>query len=88
MPEHYCDDWSCPARASCAKHFGRSRAYASMRDPGRTRISHGEGTPFDRHASEDRQSCSAYKFDKPRAWLMPQDGQTTHAGPVLGFFRA
>lgn len=68
----YCDDWTCPASASCAHHFGRSAAYAGMK-PAKT--GHGDGTPYDRHASEDRQSCAAYRFDRPKAWLMPQAGQ-------------
>lgn len=69
-----CDDWTCPARVSCAHHFGRSRAYAAMSDR-HGKVGHGEGTPYDRHSSEDRQSCDAYRLDRPRAWLMPQPGQ-------------
>lgn len=67
----YCDDWTCPARVSCANHFGRSLAYARMNP---AKVEHGDGTPFDRHASEDRQSCENYKLDRPKRWLMPKEG--------------
>lgn len=53
-----------------------------------TKTGHGEGTPYDRHASEDRQSCACYRFDRPKAWLMPRPGQVTTVGPLLGHFRA
>ncbi len=70
----YCDDWSCPARVSCARHFGRSRAYAGMwENHGST--GHGAGTWFWRGV---RDHCPRYEFDKLREWLMPQAGQTTH----------
>ncbi len=82
----WCDDWSCPARRSCAHHFGRSLAYAAMREGART--GHGHETPYDRHASEDRQSCSAYRFDRQKEWLKPQPGQINMIGPVHGMFRA
>ena len=67
----YCDDWSCPAHVSCARHFGRSRAYAAMSD----RIAstgHGPGTHFFRGIKE---SCAQYEFDAIKPWLMPQPGQ-------------
>lgn len=82
----WCDDWSCPAAKSCAHHFGRSAAYAGMREGAKT--GSGQGTPYDRYASEDRQSCTAYRFDRPKAWLVAHPGQVTHVGPVMGFFRA
>ena len=82
----WCDDWSCPARASCAHHFGRSAAYFGMKEGAKT--GHGDGTPYDRHASEDRQSCAVYRFDRQKEWLRIQPGMITHAGPMLGFFRA
>ena len=67
----YCDDWSCPARVSCARHFGRSVEYAEMRDA-RVSIGHGPGTIYWRGV---RDHCERYQFDKPREWLMPQPGQ-------------
>jgi hypothetical protein len=67
----WCDDWTCPAQPSCAHHFGRSKAYAAM---ARAKTGHGHGTPYDRHASEDRQSCDAYRFDRIKPWLMPRPG--------------
>lgn len=73
----YCDDWSCPARASCAHHFGRSLAYARMSER-HPRTEHGPGTPYDRHASEDRQSCASWRFDRPKKWLMPRPGDVTN----------
>jgi len=81
----WCDDWSCPARASCANHFGRSAAYAGMK-PAKT--GHGHETPYDRHQSEDRQACDKYRRDHAKSWLAFQPGQITIVGPILGFFRA
>lgn len=69
----WCDDWSCPARVSCAHNFGRSAAYASMRE--RVMVAHGPFTSYDRHASEEGQSCDAYRRDRAKLWLMPQPGQ-------------
>lgn len=69
----YCDDWSCPARPSCAHHFGRSLAYARMSERHPPTM-HGPDTPYDRHASEDRQSCENYRFDRQKKWLMPRPG--------------
>jgi hypothetical protein len=64
----WCDDWSCPARPSCANHFWRSKAYAGMRMG--TKTEHGDGTRYDRHTSKDRQSCSSY-----RSHLRPARGE-------------
>ena len=72
----YCDDWRCPARVSCAHHFGRSAAYASMREG--TKQEHGPFTKYDRDASEDRQSCSAYRFDRQKPWLKPRPGDINY----------
>lgn len=80
----WCDDWGCPARRSCANHFGRSEAYAKMAER-HAPTGHGAGTHFWRGV---RDHCPKYELDKPRAWLMPQPGQTTHAGPFHGDFVA
>ena len=58
-----CDAWDCPAAASCAIHFGRSRAYVAMARPGpelRARL---------RPVGKDH--CNEYVCDRPRAWLLP-----------------
>lgn len=68
----WCDDWTCPARVSCAHHFGRSAAYAGMK-PAKT--GHGFGTPYDRFETKgDPDSCPAYRFDRPKPWLLPRPG--------------
>lgn len=79
MIEVYCDDWGCPARASCALHFGRSHAYAAMSDR-RVRIESIENTGrFNWMTGPDAgKSCEHYELDKPKKWLMPQPGQVTH----------
>lgn len=41
----FCDDWQCPARVSCAKHFGRSKEYAAMQMPAPS-TGHGAGTIY------------------------------------------
>lgn len=83
MTKLYCDDWRCPARVSCAHHFGRSSAYASMRraDSERDRLESIEGTGrFNWMQGPDAgNSCAAYRLDKPKKWLMPQPGQITHS---------
>lgn len=66
----YCDDWSCPARVSCAKHFGRSVEYAGMRMPAPS-TGHGAGTIYWRGV---RDHCPKYEFDQIKPWLMPQAG--------------
>lgn len=80
----WCDDWSCPARASCANHFGRSAAYAGMREG--AKAEHGPLTAYDRHQSDDRQNCDKYRRDRAKPWLAPQPGQVTHSGPMRGGF--
>ncbi len=67
-----CDDWSCPAAASCARHFGRSAAYAATTMPAPATKTYTR-TP-------DAESCPAYRFDRPKPWLIRQPWQTTHAG--------
>lgn len=66
----WCDDWGCPARVSCALHFGRSAAYAAMRRA-RTRA-----RPRPKHAG----SCPDYRRDRRKPWLERQPGQATHGG--------
>ena len=62
----YCEDWRCPARNECERHFGRSYAYAAM-------ISWTDGkdkTPF---FTPDRPpfaaQCQHFRRDRPRDWL-------------------
>ncbi|HEX2255625.1 MAG TPA: hypothetical protein VHG92_02800 [Afifellaceae bacterium] len=57
-----CEDWACPARVSCARHFGRSSLYGALR----------ERHPPLRHGPRDRgqDSCAEYRFDRPRQWLL------------------
>jgi hypothetical protein len=62
----YCDDWSCPARVSCAHHFGRSAAYAGMREGSKVESVVHSGI-YKRDA--DKDSCSEYRLDKPKDWL-------------------
>lgn len=67
-----CEDWGCPARASCALHFGRSIAYARM--DGRAR-----SVPDDDHFDRAYLGhCQHYKFDRPKVWLKILPGQITH----------
>lgn len=79
MTKVYCDDWRCPARASCAQHFGRSQAYAAMSDR-RAKVESVENTGrFNWMAGPDAgNSCEHYRLDKPKEWLMPRPGQVTH----------
>jgi len=73
----YCNDWTCPARVSCAHHFGRSKVYFAMSDPN-PKTAHGPDTPYDRHESEDRQSCASYRFDRQKEWLRAQPGDVNY----------
>lgn len=67
----YCEDWACPAAVSCARHFGRSSAYAGMKRHPAFNLE-----KFDRGVGAD--CCAFYEYDKPKAWLQPQPGQITH----------
>lgn len=69
----WCDDWSCPARVSCAHHFGRSQAYAGMREGAKV-----ESVERTGQYERDLQSCPQYKLDRPKRWLMPQPGQSSY----------
>lgn len=61
MSRPLCQDWGCPAKVSCARHFGRSLAYAEMRLP---------GPPLYRgERAVDEESCADYERDKPREWM-------------------
>jgi len=78
----WCDDWRCPARQSCANHFGRSEAYAAMRPGAKIETVEATGA-FNWHVGPDAgNSCAAYRLDKPKKWLMPQPGQMTHGGAL------
>lgn len=56
-PKPLCQDWSCPARVSCARHFGRSAAYATMAEPGTTPL-------MDRSPRQPgADTCEQYAFD-------------------------
>jgi hypothetical protein len=67
----YCEDWACPARVSCALHFGRSADYARMDERRRFTLK-----KFDRDPSKD--CCTEYEFDKPKKFLAIKPGQITH----------
>jgi hypothetical protein len=58
----YCDDWSCPARASCARHFGRSEAYWAMRQE--------SGPFFKGKRKKSRDHCDDYRADRIRPWML------------------
>lgn len=74
----WCDDWRCPARVSCAHHFGRSAAYAAMKP---AKVESVENTfRYDRTGSKDPDACAEYRFDKPKEWLVPKPWQGTHGG--------
>ena len=67
----FCDDWSCPAQASCGHAFWRSRAYAAMTIP---------APPTRKFARRDGdEACTDYYTDKPRPWLF-RDVHTTARG--------
>jgi len=69
----WCDDWQCPARRSCAHHFGRSHAYAAM---SKCRVESVENTgQYNRASSERVGCCDQYKRDRIKRWLMPRPGQ-------------
>lgn len=63
----FCDDWGCPAKVSCAHHFGRSHAYASMKGADAENSVHTR--TFGRKPGAD--DCADYRFDRPRPWLLP-----------------
>ena len=70
----WCDDWACPARVSCAHHFGRSAAYGGVRE-------HHE--PIRRRSRmPDADSCPDYRFDRPKPWLAIQPWQSASGGLV------
>lgn len=57
-----CQDWGCPAKASCARHFGRHLAYWSMS---------GEPRQFmKRERKPGFGSCPEYEADKARDWMV------------------
>lgn len=58
----FCMDWSCPARVSCARHFGRSKQYWHMR---------GKSERKDGPRDDGADSCPEYVLDKPRSWIEP-----------------
>lgn len=69
-----CDDWTCPSAQSCARHFGRSQAYAAMS------LNHPPLAQGRRWAEIDGRlvqldACADFKIDGPHPWLIPYDGQ-------------
>jgi hypothetical protein len=71
-----CDDWECPAQASCGHAFWRSKAYAAMAMPApRTR-------KFAREPGMD--ACTAYYTDKPRPWIWGDGGAKADPPPKRG----
>jgi hypothetical protein len=61
MSRKLCDDWDCPAQASCGHAFWRSKAYAEMRMPVPPTGKFGR-SPGD-------EACTDYFTDQPRAWI-------------------
>jgi hypothetical protein len=56
-----CQDWRCPARQSCAHHFGRSEYYRAMAE---------RHPPLVMPAKEEEaEACSHYRQDRHKAWL-------------------
>jgi hypothetical protein len=74
----YCDDWRCPAKVSCAKHFGRSAAYGRMEERARVDSIEQTGRFNWMQGPDAGNSCAEYRLDKPKAWLMPRPGEITH----------
>lgn len=72
MTKVWCDDWRCPARASCANHFGRSRAYAGMRLGAKVESVERTGRYNWMAGPDAGLSCAEYRLDKPKSWLMPK----------------
>lgn len=70
-PRVYCEDWSCPARVSCAHHFGRSADYGRMDERRRFNLK-----KFERNSAAD--CCPLYQFDRKKPWLKIHPGQVTH----------
>lgn len=63
----YCDDWACPARASCARAWGRAREYWRFRPD----LDDREGVALrkmGRAAGED--ACDEYERDEVRPWMV------------------
>lgn len=55
----YCDDWACPIKWSCARHFCRSKDYWTMAEKPKT-FFRGQRT---------RWGCPDFVQDVPRPWL-------------------
>lgn len=67
QPLPFCDDWACPAKASCARHFGRSINYWRFD----VEADHREGVRFakgPREAGHDH--CKDYERDEIRPWMV------------------
>lgn len=62
----YCEDWQCPALDSCARHFGRSYAYAAMVQWADSEDATAYFTP-ERAPFADQ--CQHYEMDRPRKWM-------------------
>ena len=60
-PEWLCNNWGCPARRSCARHFGRSDHYRAMTEPKDVR------TPT---VDEGEEDCEHYQRDGFKEWLV------------------
>lgn len=66
MARAYCHDWSCPAKASCANHFGRSRAYWAMEHEGLP--------PVNAKRAADAEACEDYRRDQIQPWMIEAFG--------------
>lgn len=71
MADWLCENWQCPASASCARSWGRSRQYWSMdrKHPKLVR----------RMVSRADGSCDDYERDRPRPWLLKHAGMPAFA---------
>lgn len=72
-----CEDWECPAHRSCARHFGRSDAYAAMSEKHAPLVI---PVVTDRDADDrvlieparlpEADSCEFYERDGFKLWLV------------------
>ncbi len=57
----YCQDWACPASASCRRHFGRSEAYWAMEE---------DAELFRGDRAVGEESCADYERDQIQPWMI------------------
>lgn len=66
MARAYCHDWACPARASCALHFGRSKAYWAMTTK--------DADGVNAKRPPEAEACDLYVRDKIQPWMVEAFG--------------